>query len=474
MGAWFGLGVAAGIFAGNSVVPLGPGPAALVAAGAAGAAIGNVGAWVLVPPCLGLWRVAVTDAAFRRLVVTVPQRCEGTFEVLAEEGRGVVVRAGERRLLLSEPPPEVARPGVRFRALLRADPVRAIADPSAFRADAWARTRGIHGRARILGNVGPIDDATGVSASLRRIAHRFRSGARSRLGAGRSDPGSLVTALLLGDRRGLGTDERRDFRRAGLAHVLALSGMHVGVLALGTGALLRALRLRGWPVLGSVLLFLVVFSFVTGGRSPILRAATTSGLAAIGLAVGRRFPPVHAVGLVAGILLLRDPSGLTDVGFRLSFTAAGLLALAASRPGGIRRRGWRGVIAGTGEAIGLSAVLTLGTLPDQATAMAPNRKPHEADAPKVGISVQVLTPELADQLGYPNKGGLVITAVEPGSPAAEAGVESGSLILAINRKKVRTLSELRDEMAEDAKDGSVLLRLRQNGNAMFVVIHLKK
>ena len=93
---------------------------------------------------------------------------------------------------------------------------------------------------------------------------------------------------------------------------------------------------------------------------------------------------------------------------------------------------------------------------------------------KMGIGVQELTRELAEQLGYRGQSGLVVTEVQEGSPAANAGVESGSLILAVNRTKVKDLNAFYKELSADAKDGSVLLRLRQNGDAIFVVIHLKE
>jgi competence protein ComEC len=365
-GSWFGLGVALGIVAQETVVPVAPGTAAAIVALAGAAAIGNARAWVLIPPSLGLLRSAVTETAFRDRALSGPERIEGTFEVLREEGRGVVLRAGSRRLLLGDPPLEAASPGTCVRATLRADPVLGTADPSAFRADRWARTRGIHGRARLLGEAAPAGDAPGALAALRRAAHSFRGLARSRLGAGESDAGDLLTALLLGDRRGLDQDDRDAFRRSGLAHVLALSGMHVSILALGVGSLLRAVRLRGWAVLVVILAFLSAFTFVTGACSPILRSATTASLAAIATPLGRRFPPVHALGLAAGVLLLADPAALSDIGFRLSFAASWLLALAASRPI-VKERGVRGLATGLGRAVAISATVTLGTLPDIAS-----------------------------------------------------------------------------------------------------------
>jgi competence protein ComEC len=363
-GIVFAASVAAGVLAASTVLPLGPRAAALIALGTAAAAAGNRRAAFLVPLGLGLFRAADTDARYAALAVRAPLRIEGACTVIAPQGGGCVVRAGRRRLLVSEPPPGLPPPGNAFAAVLRADPVRSRAEPSAFRADRWARALRIHGRATVLTEPRDVRAAPGPTAALRRAADAFRTAARRRLGGGEDAPSGLVIALLLGDRRGLEDDDRQAFRRAGLAHVLALSGMHAGVLALGVGALLRAAAVRG-PALGvSVTVFLAAFAFVTGARPPILRACGTGGLAALGTALGRRTGALHALGVVGGVLLLTEPAVLGDAGFRLSFTAAGVLSLAASSP----RPAPVGAVRRLRAALLLSSLVTLATLPAIAAA----------------------------------------------------------------------------------------------------------
>ncbi len=82
---------------------------------------------------------------------------------------------------------------------------------------------------------------------------------------------------------------------------------------------------------------------------------------------------------------------------------------------------------------------------------------------KLGIEVEALTPELRKQLGY-SKGedGIVISKVKPGSPAALAGLRPGFLILAMNHKKVTTLSEV-DEAAKAIDSNNRMLLLVKHG-----------
>ncbi len=92
---------------------------------------------------------------------------------------------------------------------------------------------------------------------------------------------------------------------------------------------------------------------------------------------------------------------------------------------------------------------------------------------KLGVEVEVLTPELAKQLGY-NKGeeGLVITKVKPGSPAALAGIRPGNVVLAVNHKKVSTLPEYNEALGSAVKAKRVLLLVRQGAMTRFYSIRV--
>ncbi len=86
-----------------------------------------------------------------------------------------------------------------------------------------------------------------------------------------------------------------------------------------------------------------------------------------------------------------------------------------------------------------------------------------------GITVQNLTPSIRDQLGLPPSAvGVVISQLDPNSPAAQAGLQEGDLIESINRHPVRSVADF-NRWAAEAK-GQTLLRINRQGNGVFVVI----
>ena len=86
-----------------------------------------------------------------------------------------------------------------------------------------------------------------------------------------------------------------------------------------------------------------------------------------------------------------------------------------------------------------------------------------------GIAVQNLTPTLRDQLGLPsNIRGVVVSDIDPGSPAAEVGLQQGDVIQAINRQPVNTTADF-SRLASEAK-GEVLLRINRQGTGFFATI----
>jgi serine protease Do len=94
-------------------------------------------------------------------------------------------------------------------------------------------------------------------------------------------------------------------------------------------------------------------------------------------------------------------------------------------------------------------------------------------AAKLGLSAQPLTPDLAQRFGLSDKSGLVIMDVDQGSPAAEAGLQEGDLILEANRKPVNKVSELQAAVAESRKAGSILLLVKRKSASLFVALPLQ-
>lgn len=134
---------------------------------------------------------------------------------------------------------------------------------------------------------------------------------------------ALMEAMTLGIRDDLG--ELRDiFAASGLAHILALSGLHVGILVLALGWLVRPLGLRRYPLL---ILLIVGFVFLVGFSPSVLRASCMAIAALCSLWLGGgRIAVWPSLALSAFLLLLWQPSWLFDISFQLSYLAVlGLL-----------------------------------------------------------------------------------------------------------------------------------------------------
>jgi serine protease Do len=112
--------------------------------------------------------------------------------------------------------------------------------------------------------------------------------------------------------------------------------------------------------------------------------------------------------------------------------------------------------------------LTLGERPANLGATAGVGKAPSKGALR-GITVQNLTSELRDRLGVPpNVWGVVISNLDPSSPAAQAGLQPGDVIESINRHPVNSVADF-NRWGAEAK-GETLLRINRQGNGFFVVI----
>jgi len=103
----------------------------------------------------------------------------------------------------------------------------------------------------------------------------------------------------------------------------------------------------------------------------------------------------------------------------------------------------------------------------------PEEAPEERTGEKLGIAIQTLTPDIAQQLGYRNEQGVVINSVTSGSPADEAGLQRGDLIEEVNRAEVRTAQEFKRLVSRvQSGDSIVLLVNRRGQNTFYAAIQL--
>jgi serine protease Do len=92
----------------------------------------------------------------------------------------------------------------------------------------------------------------------------------------------------------------------------------------------------------------------------------------------------------------------------------------------------------------------------------------------VGMEVSELTRELARRYGISETRGVLVTYVEAESPAGEAGIREGDVILEVNRGPVDTVDEYYDAMREAKKGEKILLWVKRGKNSQFVVLTLNE
>jgi serine protease Do len=112
----------------------------------------------------------------------------------------------------------------------------------------------------------------------------------------------------------------------------------------------------------------------------------------------------------------------------------------------------------------------VGQLPSEQ--MAGDDQSHESKG-RIGVALAPLSPELGNQLNVPDgTHGVVVRSVEPGSPADQAGLEAGDVIVGVGGKKVASPSDAASAIRGAAKDHAVALRIIRNGEAAFVAVNL--
>ncbi len=138
------------------------------------------------------------------------------------------------------------------------------------------------------------------------------------------DSKAIILALVLGERQDLSPQLRQNYIDAGVIHILAVSGLHVGILMLLVQFLLKPLgNRRKMRIIRLVLVLSVIWLFAAiAGFSPsILRAATMFTFLQIGTTFGQRRSGYNALIASALVLLLIKPQLLFEVGFQLSYAA---------------------------------------------------------------------------------------------------------------------------------------------------------
>jgi competence protein ComEC len=225
------------------------------------------------------------------------------------------------------------------------------------RFDAYQRRRGATA-ALDVSALRPTGERRGGLAGLVDAARRR---AEAGLARGLPEPeAALLRGMVLGQDERLSDDVRDDFERSGLAHVLAVSGQNVMLLA---ALVLAAGAVLGIPLRTRLLVALVLVALyvpLTGAGPSIQRAGVMGAAGLVAALAGRPAHRWYALGLAAALTLALNPRAVGEPGWQLSFAAVIALLALAPRLRGVLARRMPGVVA---DVAAITIAATVGTAP---------------------------------------------------------------------------------------------------------------
>ncbi len=200
-------------------------------------------------------------------------------------------------------------------------------NPKGFDYRSYLKRRGIYSSVStkednmVLMNKGNAFSLDGVLAMLRNRSSNILEQAVG----GRE--GNFLKAILLGERWLVEPEVEDAFTKTGLAHILAISGLHIGYLVILLSFLQSLLGLRK----GTALLFqgfiLILYCLMTGASPSVTRAVIMSLIYLTGKALGRKSDLINSAGTAAFLILLIRPMDIQEISFQLSFMSVCSIAL---------------------------------------------------------------------------------------------------------------------------------------------------
>lgn len=303
-------------------------------AAALGFLSGQLGTWRALPVEPLPTRAAILTGTVRGVDLLPDGRRVTLSDVRLEPGAPPLARLVRVRLHRLDMGIANAGDRVRVRALIR--PPSSPAFPGAWDLQRDAFFSGLGGSGYALNPSEVLERAPprGGAATLQSV----RDWIAGRAMAGLPGPaGAVAATLLTGTTTAIPQGDREAFRDSGLAHLLAVAGLHIGIVmgvAMGATRLLLASSEHAalhWPTkaiaAGAALAVGGAYLLLTGAHLPIMRSFAMACLVTLGLVVGRRALSLRGLALAAAALMLLSPNEVVGASFGMSFSA--VLALIA-------------------------------------------------------------------------------------------------------------------------------------------------
>lgn len=265
-------------------------------------------------------------------------------------------------------PPVRPRLGDVWKLQVRLRRPRGSSNPGATDAEAWMTRQRIGATGYVVdGVLNELVDA-GVTSGIDRVRESIVAGIDRRLGD--SDSGAVLAAIVVGARHKLTDEQWQRYARTGTSHLMAISGLHVGLAALGAYYLVRLLLGSCGAVSNQQRIALVaslaaalLYAAISGFAVPAQRAVVMLLLAGAGFLLRRDTDAFRVLAAAALLILVVDPLTTMAPGFRLSFAAVAILLWFARRSSPPARGAPARSIAAIRKLAAVQLVLFVGLLP---------------------------------------------------------------------------------------------------------------
>lgn len=212
---------------------------------------------------------------------------------------------------------------------------------------------GLYGAAKLQA----LPDGLSLYGLAARFNHRMAQTLRDVCG---EEAGQLASAVLLGMRDEVPDEEQEQFRRLGIAHILSVSGFHVGVLVALLALLIMPVKHRRLRM-ALTLPMLLAYAFLTGGNAPAIRAVLLWAIVCWGRIRHKRVLMLHVLCASAMIQLMFAPAQLFSASFQMTYGVMAAICgiTAQTAPNAQKKRGWKGKIL---SLLSVSAAAQFGVL----------------------------------------------------------------------------------------------------------------
>lgn len=212
---------------------------------------------------------------------------------------------------------------------------------------------GLYGAAKLQA----LPDGLSLYGLAARFNHRMAQTLRDVCG---EEAGQLASAVLLGMRDEVPDEEQEQFRRLGIAHILSVSGFHVGVLVALLALLMMPVKHRRLRM-ALTLPILLAYAFLTGGNAPAIRAVLLWAIVCWGRIRHKRVLMLHVLCASAMIQLMFAPAQLFSASFQMTYGVMAAICgiTAQTAPNAQKKRGWKGKML---SLLSVSAVAQFGVL----------------------------------------------------------------------------------------------------------------